>query len=65
MKNNIFKYALTASTVLFVVALYAQGGPPPPPPPPGPPPPLAPIDGGAFALLIAGLTYGAKKLYGK
>jgi hypothetical protein len=31
--------------------------------PPPPPPPSVPIDGGVLALLVAGLGYGAKKLY--
>ena len=65
MKNRLLSVSMIVALVLAATsAVFAQVGPPPPPPPP-PPPTAIPLDGGVFLLLVSGLVYGAKKLYGK
>ena len=55
---------------LFAAPLLSKAQPPGPPGgggggnPPCWPPPCVPIDGGISILLVAGLLYGGKKLYG-
>lgn len=60
------KRVLGILTLLLFVAVIASGqSVPPPPPPPPPAPPSIPIDGGVIGLLLAGVAYGARKLYSK
>lgn len=57
------KIKIVASILLMLISFvcFAQAGVPPPPMPP--PPPGLPIDGGVFTGLIAGLFYGAYRLF--
>ncbi len=63
MRRNRQKYIVIILFFLFALpSVFAiDGGPVDPPPPPSPPGLVAPIDGGIFALLLAGLFYGVKK----
>lgn len=58
MKNLLVIFTMVAAFTMLSVS-HLLAGPPPPPPPP-----LAiPVDGGAVLLLLAGASYGAKKIY--
>jgi len=57
-KNHLIILVLTIVFVvapMFINPLIAQ--------PPPPTPVAIPLDGGLFALLVAGLFYGGRKLY--
>ena len=59
--QSIAKYILILVVACFIFSNQAYAGTPPPPPPPAPP--NIPIDAGVIGLLLAGLGYGARKLY--
>lgn len=67
-KATMKKLALLASvfTMVAMVAVAQPGNEPPGGPDPNGPDPLAPtqvpVDGGASLLLVAGASYGARKL---
>lgn len=52
---------LTVALVAGSTVAFCQPPPAPPPAPPG----SVPIDGGVLALLVAGVAFGARKLYNK
>ncbi len=54
---DLKKYLLTFAFILLVAYTYAQPGTPIDNP--------VPLDGGIIALLVAGATYGAKRVYTK